>query len=117
MYILFPISIMYYFGTNLDERFSVKGFWPEPGQTHKIPFERDEINAELDRLKRRRLILREKRLQEEAQAQVHGEAQGDAQPQTMMAPAIDKANERMETAPSAERTEGGSWSELFPRWK
>ncbi|KAF1961071.1 hypothetical protein CC80DRAFT_436603 [Byssothecium circinans] len=51
MYILFPISVMYYFGTNLDNRFSVPDFWPKEGQTHKIPFEREEIKAELERLK------------------------------------------------------------------
>jgi protein PET100 len=63
MYIMFPIAIMYYYGTNLDNRFSVPDFWPKPGQTNKVPFERDEIDAELERLKRKRLFLREKRLE------------------------------------------------------
>jgi protein PET100 len=62
MYILFPISIMYYFGTNLDGRFSVPDFWPKEGQTHKIPFEREEIKKELERLKAKNLEL--KRLRE-----------------------------------------------------
>jgi len=62
MYILFPIGIMYYFGTNLDQKFNVPDFWPEANQTHKIPFEKDEIQAELERLRRRRLAQREKRL-------------------------------------------------------
>src|SRR5215469_2884337 len=65
LYILFPIGIMYYFGTNLDQKFSVPGFWPGPNQTHKIPFEKEEIDAELARLKARRLQLRRKRLEEE----------------------------------------------------
>ncbi|KAI9822262.1 MAG: hypothetical protein M1832_003085 [Thelocarpon impressellum] len=63
MYIMFPIAIMYYFGTNLDRRFSVPDFWPAPETTHKIPFERDEINNELARLKARRLERRARRLE------------------------------------------------------
>lgn len=66
MYTLFPIGWMYYFGTNLDNKFSVDGFWPKPEQTHKIPFEREEIDKELERLKRKRLALRDRRLAEEA---------------------------------------------------
>lgn len=65
MYILFPIATMYYFGTNLDKRFSTPGFWPKPEQTNRIPFERDEINGELERLRRRRLYVRQKRLEKE----------------------------------------------------
>lgn len=62
---MFPIGIMYYFGTNLDQRFSVPDFWPPPEQTHKIPFDKDEIQQELARLQRRRLENREKRLAKE----------------------------------------------------
>jgi protein PET100 len=51
-----------YFGTNLDRRFTVPDFWPKPEQTHRIPFEREEISSELERLKAKRLYLREKRL-------------------------------------------------------
>ncbi|KAF8464093.1 hypothetical protein BDZ91DRAFT_682407 [Kalaharituber pfeilii] len=69
VYILFPIGIMYYFGTNLDERFSVPGFWPSKEQTHRIPFEKDEIRGELERLRRRRLEKKERRLQAEAEAE------------------------------------------------
>jgi protein PET100, fungi type len=65
MYILFPISIMYYFGTNLDGKFSTPDFWPREGQTHKIPFEKEDIQNELNRLKARRLAVREQRLQAE----------------------------------------------------
>nr|OQO20110.1 hypothetical protein B0A51_11791 [Rachicladosporium sp. CCFEE 5018] len=62
MYIMFPIGIMYYFGTNLESRFSVPDFWPKEGSTHKIPFEREEITEELQRLKERRLAARAHRL-------------------------------------------------------
>ncbi|KAF2398246.1 hypothetical protein EJ06DRAFT_480614 [Trichodelitschia bisporula] len=65
MYIMFPIGIMYYFGTNLDSKFSVPNFWPSPSQMHKIPTERDEIDAELQRLRARRLELRRQRLMRE----------------------------------------------------
>lgn len=68
MYIMFPIGWMYYFGTNLDAKFSVPDFWPRPEQQHKIPFERDEIESELQRLQRRRLELRARRLREEQAA-------------------------------------------------
>ncbi len=57
---------MYYFGTNLDERFAVPDFWPKPETTHRIPFEKDEISSELERLRQRRLELRAKRLEAEA---------------------------------------------------
>lgn len=87
MYILFPIGIMYYFGTNLDGklmtfaqvragvlifgtgRFKVDGFWPREGETHKIPYEKEEIQSELARLRSRRLEVRAKRLEEEAKFQ------------------------------------------------
>lgn len=63
MYIMFPIGIMYYFGTNLDARFSTPDFWPKPGETHVIPYEKEEIKEELERLKARRLAARERRLE------------------------------------------------------
>jgi len=79
MYILFPVAWMYYFGTNLDGRFSTPDFWPKAGETHKIPFERDEMAAEIERLRNRRLALRERRLaagqvprQEDAQGESVG---------------------------------------------
>ncbi|OTA61986.1 hypothetical protein K449DRAFT_382668 [Hypoxylon sp. EC38] len=65
MYVMFPIGIMYYFGTNLDERFSVPDFWPKPEHANKVPFDKDEIHAELQRLRARRLYLRDKRLENE----------------------------------------------------
>ncbi|KAL0262690.1 hypothetical protein SLS55_001660 [Diplodia seriata] len=67
LYILFPIGYMYYFGTNLEERFTVPDFWPKEGQTHKIPYEKDEIQSELARLRARRLALRDQRLASEGE--------------------------------------------------
>ncbi|KAK4962466.1 hypothetical protein LTR10_000092 [Elasticomyces elasticus] len=66
MYILFPIGVMYYFGTNLDSRFAVPDFWPKEGMTHTIPFEKEDIQAELERLRQRRLANRAKRLEMES---------------------------------------------------
>lgn len=66
MYVLFPIGIMYYFGTNLDDRFAVPEFWPKAENANRIPTERDEIHAELQRLRARRLYQRDRRLAEEA---------------------------------------------------
>lgn len=60
---MFPIGVMYYFGTNLDSRFSVPDFWPKEGQTHTIPFEKEDIQEELERLRQRRLQNRARRLQ------------------------------------------------------
>jgi protein PET100 len=70
MYILFPIGIMYYFGTNLDGRFKVPDFWPKEGATHKIPYDRDEISAEIERLKARSAEVKKMREQEEARARM-----------------------------------------------
>ncbi|KAK1149853.1 hypothetical protein N8T08_003409 [Aspergillus melleus] len=74
MYIIFPIGWMYYFGTNLDDRFSVPGFWPTTEQSHKIPLERDEIDAELSRMRTVDAVKRQRR-----QAQAQAEAQAEAQ--------------------------------------
>lgn len=63
IYIMFPIAWMYYFGTNLEKRFSVPEFWPKPETTYKIPFEKQDIQDELERLKQRRLENRAKRLE------------------------------------------------------
>jgi protein PET100 len=62
---MFPIAVMYYFGTNLDNRFSVQGFWPNENQTPKIPHDRDEILSELQRMQQRRLERRAARLERE----------------------------------------------------
>ncbi|OJJ38428.1 hypothetical protein ASPWEDRAFT_126863, partial [Aspergillus wentii DTO 134E9] len=66
MYVLFPIGWMYYFGTNLDDRFSVSGFWPSAEQSHKIPLEKEEIDAELKRMRMVDAVRRERRQQREA---------------------------------------------------
>jgi len=65
MYIMFPIAWMYYFGTNLENRFSVPDFWPKAENTYKIPFEKEEIHGELERLRQRRLERRRVRLEKE----------------------------------------------------
>ncbi|KAJ9612096.1 hypothetical protein H2200_003691 [Cladophialophora chaetospira] len=61
LYLSFPIGYMYYFGTNLESRFAVPGFWPTQEQSHKIPYEREEIKAELER---HQSVLRERRDEE-----------------------------------------------------
>jgi protein PET100 len=65
MYVMFPIGIMYYFGTNLDDRFSVQGFWPRPEECNKIPHDRDEIRAEYDRIVARQKLRQAKAFEEE----------------------------------------------------
>jgi len=52
MYLSFPIGWMYYFGTNLDERFKVPDFWPTQAQSHKLPYEKEDIRAEIERMNR-----------------------------------------------------------------
>lgn len=76
MYIMFPIGWMYYFGTNLESRFSVPDFWPAPETTHRIPFERDELREELAKLKQKRLERRARRLEAEGQNEPGGEGSG-----------------------------------------
>ena len=49
---------MYYFGVNLDTRFSVPDFWPEPGSTHRIPFEKEELKELSAKLKAERWAKR-----------------------------------------------------------
>ena len=85
MYVLFPIGWMYYFGTNLDDRFNVAGFWPSAEQSHKIPLEKEEIDRELSRMRSVDALPRERREQRmalEAQAQAQAEAQAQAQGQS-----------------------------------
>lgn len=74
---MFPIGIMFYFGTNLDQRFAVPDFWPKPEQANKVPLEADEIRAELERLRARRLLNRDRRLAAEA-AQEKARAQDES---------------------------------------
>lgn len=57
---MFPIGIMYYFGTNLDNRFSVPGFWPKPEESNRIPHDREELLAEYKRMQARKRSLQER---------------------------------------------------------
>jgi protein PET100, fungi type len=43
---------MYYFGTNLDARFSIPDFWPTQEQSHTIPREKEDIRREVERIQR-----------------------------------------------------------------
>lgn len=67
---------MWYFGLNLDTRFSVPDFWPEPGSTHRLPFERDELKALAERLREERLERKRRRLAREG---VVGEGDGGSE--------------------------------------
>jgi protein PET100 len=66
MYLAFPIGWMYYFGTNLDERFKVPDFWPTQEQSHKLPHDKDEIKAEIDRMTR---VMRERQQNRRAETE------------------------------------------------
>ncbi|KAK1640174.1 hypothetical protein BDP81DRAFT_390910 [Colletotrichum phormii] len=66
MYVMFPIGVMYYFGTNLDNRFAVPEFWPKAEHSHKIPFDRDEIKSEYIRLAKRQRAFDEVKREREA---------------------------------------------------
>ncbi|KAF9891296.1 hypothetical protein FE257_004151 [Aspergillus nanangensis] len=84
VYIIFPIGWMYYFGTNLDERFSVPGFWPTADQSHKIPIDKEEIDRELSRMRMIDTVRRERRVEREAreaEAQAMSQAQAAANAQ------------------------------------
>ena len=79
MYIMFPIGWMYYFGTNLESRFSVPDFWPAPETTHRIPFEREELDQMADQLKAERLERRRRRL-EQARVEIKEGANDEIRP-------------------------------------
>ncbi|KAI1927599.1 hypothetical protein LOZ58_001359 [Ophidiomyces ophidiicola] len=72
MYVLFPIGWMYYFGKNLEERFSVPDFWPKAEHSHKIPLEKGDIEAELARMDREKERKRLRRLELETTAVGNG---------------------------------------------
>ncbi|KAI5299596.1 hypothetical protein KEM56_003110 [Ascosphaera pollenicola] len=72
-YLIFPIGFMYYFGTNLEERFSVPDFWPSKEHSHKIPLEMDEIKRELERLERKKKVQAEMRRDRERESESKGE--------------------------------------------
>lgn len=56
---------MYYFGTNLDNRFSVPDFWPAPETTNRIPFEREDQKDMEQKLRSLRLARKERRQERE----------------------------------------------------
>lgn len=64
---------MYYFGTNLDARFSVPDFWPPAEQSHTIPFEAEEVREEVLRMN---ALGRERRERREREAR-RKEGMGD----------------------------------------
>lgn len=66
---------MYYFGTNLDDRFNVKNFWPSAEQSHKIPIDKEEIDKELARMRMIESVRRERREREVALLQAQAQAQ------------------------------------------
>jgi protein PET100 len=67
---------MYHFGTNLDKKFSVPGFWPSKEQSHRIPTDPADLDEELERLRAIRLEIRRRRLEvEEVDAAGLGAAQ------------------------------------------
>jgi protein PET100, fungi type len=71
---------MYYFGSNLENQFSVPDFWPKPEQSHKIPHDWEDIDKEIARLKQRRLAARDRRLEmEKLNASSDDMASGDSE--------------------------------------
>ncbi|KAH6998462.1 hypothetical protein BKA56DRAFT_665047 [Ilyonectria sp. MPI-CAGE-AT-0026] len=75
-YVMFPIGIMYYFGTNLDDRFAIQGFWPKPEECNKLPRDRDEIKVEYERIVARQKLRLARKLEEERRlAEAHPEQQ------------------------------------------
>ncbi|RMD41485.1 hypothetical protein DV735_g3643, partial [Chaetothyriales sp. CBS 134920] len=80
MYLAFPIGWMYYFGTNLDERFTVPGFWPTQEQSHKLPKESEELAREVERIRlqiKERVEQRQKMQLEEAKANLRQAGQSN----------------------------------------
>ncbi|KAF2156257.1 hypothetical protein K461DRAFT_291195 [Myriangium duriaei CBS 260.36] len=112
MYIMFPISIMYYFGTNLDEKFSVPDFWPKKDETHKIPYDRKEIEEELERLKARRLAARARRLEMEGQDNTGAQKQESPIIQSLQHQ--EKEQTASTTSGSGASTQSKGW---FSNWR
>jgi len=108
MYIMFPIAWMWYFGTNLDTRFSVPDFWPAPETTHKIPFEREELKEMSERLKSERLERRRRRL-EQARVEMRGEGNEDT-------PILDERIEEAEQSRQVAGSRGTFGRGSIERW-
>ena len=112
---------MYYFGTNLENRFSVPDFWPKPEETYRIPFEKQEIQSELKRLEAKRLERRKKRLeaQGEGGASSGKAVEGEEGLQTSSVPppsiqpsaagASRNASERGDDKGQQAKAQGKSW--------
>ncbi|KIV98952.1 uncharacterized protein PV09_09287 [Verruconis gallopava] len=113
MYIMFPIGWMYYFGTNLDDKFSVEDFWPTKEQLNKVPTEREDILEELERMKRRRLRRRELRLKEEAMNDRNAGVRIPAGHTLNMGRPLEQIGEN---ATKALQREGRGWLDWM-RWK
>lgn len=112
MYIMFPIGWMYYFGTNLDERFSVPDFWPKENETHHIPFEKDEIQSELARLRARRLAARQRRLELEGNhdpVEQHVDAQHSPILETLKKTDAAPFQQRQQPEPSTNNSQSQGW--------
>jgi protein PET100 len=62
---MFPIGFMYYFGTNLDNRFSVPNFWPKPEECNTVPHDREELKAEYERIVARQKLRQARILEDE----------------------------------------------------
>ena len=60
---------MYYFGTNLDERFDVPDFWPTQEQSHKLPYDKHDLKKEVERI--------QGQMRERERLRKASEAQGD----------------------------------------
>ncbi|KAJ6787637.1 hypothetical protein PWT90_06623 [Aphanocladium album] len=77
-YVMFPIGIMYYFGTNLDNRFSVPDFWPRPEECNKLPRDREELKVEYDRMIARQRAKQARFEQERAKSESAGSNGNDS---------------------------------------
>jgi protein PET100, fungi type len=113
MYIMFPIAWMYYFGTNLENRFSVPDFWPKPEETYKIPFEKQEIHSELERLRHRRLDRRARRLEEEGKAEEAAVAAKEADQALKRFISSNASTTSISAAVDGKGKSGSWWSGLF----
>lgn len=100
---------MYYFGTNLDQRFAVPDFWPKKDETNTIPFEREEIGEELERLRARRLEARRRRLIAEGRADELGEGQGETKSSAVLKSlgraGVEGGREQLQTLPQQQQQE------------
>ncbi|OAP56887.1 hypothetical protein AYL99_08999 [Fonsecaea erecta] len=97
LYLSFPIGYMYYFGTNLENRFSVPGFWPSAEQSHKIPYDKDEIRAEIERHQRAMRDQRDRQRQEALEQAKLAFAGGQQQQQQQQKLGTGSDDEQKET--------------------